>query len=170
MAMNVSQFQPSDNFNMAEFNDKITQINSGVNSEVSALKTLINEGVKFEIASYVGTGLNGASNPNSLTFSFAPTLVIYVGGVYLPSNVTGHNPDDRYLVIPKYMSTSYESYNGFAYTGHTQSTAYGKVSSDGKTISWYNTNTTSNAQLNSAKYTYYYIAIGFDDGAQNNLI
>lgn len=170
MAMNVSQFQPSDNFNMAEFNDKITQINSGVNSEVSALKTLINEGVKFEIASYVGTGLNGASNPSSLTFSFAPTFVIYMGSVDSDLHVSGHGSGQNWLAIPKYMSTSYRQYDGFAAQNYSDYSTYGKISPDGKTISWYNTSDVSFAQLNFANDTYYYIAIGFDDGAQNNLI
>lgn len=68
MALNVSQFQSSDNFNMAEFNDMISQINSGVNSEISALTTALNGKAKIQTGSYVGTGTYGSSNPCTLTF------------------------------------------------------------------------------------------------------
>ena len=71
MAMNVAPFQSTDEFTMAGFNGKISDINSGVDNEIaSALSGF----ARIETGSYVGTGTYGASNPNTLTFGFVPKV------------------------------------------------------------------------------------------------
>lgn len=105
---------------------------------------------KVEVGSYVGTGTYGSSNPNSLTFGFEPKLVvispkrhaekdgyIYGGIPWINGNTTGCS----YIIVNNYSSQK----------------VY--LSWDGKTVSWYSTNSAA-SQLNDSGITYYYIAIG----------
>ena len=63
--------------------------NQGKNADqdtlIAALQTAVSGKAKIEVGSYVGTGTYGASNPNSITCSFAPKLVFItsknVGGL-----------------------------------------------------------------------------------------
>ena len=75
MAMNVTPFVGTDNFNMETFNNMISQINSGVNSEISDVLAQLGTKARIQTGSYVGTGTYGASNPCSLTFDFVPKMV-----------------------------------------------------------------------------------------------
>lgn len=148
MAMNVSQFQPSDNFNMAEFNDKITQINSGVNSEVSALKTLINEGAKIETGTYTGTGTYGASNPNSLTFGFAPKFVF----------VARQNDMGSYPVL---IACSGMTSVGVFRTASSATYRHCQIQWNGNMISWWGFgDADAGDQMNYSGVIYNYFAIG----------
>ena len=142
MAMNVTPFQSTDEFTMAGFNGKISDINSGVNN---AITSALSGFARIETGSYVGTGTFGASKPNTLTFWFIHKLVIIK-----PNSTT-----DKYHfeVIQGQTKT-------FSYQHNTN---YGKVeiSWDGNSISWYCTSDDGpDGQLNKAEYTYYYIAIG----------
>lgn len=118
--------------------------------------------------SYVGTGVSGSSNPNSITFSRVPRLIILLGSRY--------NGNYRYdlhmytgqimmnVIYADQLTTSYQSGFGFAACYHSDS--YGKKSSDGKTISWYfdesehpSMNNKPQAQCNTSGETYYYVAL-----------
>lgn len=138
MAMNVSQFVSSDNFNMAEFNDMISQINSGVNSEVTALTTLINSGAKIQTGSYVGTGTYGESNPCSLTFDTPPKLVWLTSYISSGTRKLFDTWDGRRtpFMDSAILTTSYLQPLGFGL--RQPQLPYGKKSNDGKTIYWYN--------------------------------
>ena len=85
MAMNVASFVGTDNFNMETFNNMISQINSGVNSEISDVLAQLGTRAKIQTGSYVGTGTYGADNPYSLTFIILHNLLRYIlnGGVDL---------------------------------------------------------------------------------------
>lgn len=113
---------------------------------------------RIEVGSYTGSGTNGTSGPNSLTFGFAPKVVIMMG---YKIKATGNlsmlysGSAQYWMVYPSAMPTAYADKHGFASSG----SSYGKVSTDGKTIYWYNTSSAS-AQCNSANYIYYYMAIG----------
>ena len=76
MAMNVTPFVGTDNFDMATFNNMISQINSGVNSEISEVLAQLGTKAKIQTGTYVGTGTYGSSNPCSLTFDFEPEFVM----------------------------------------------------------------------------------------------
>ena len=115
--------------------------------------------VKIETGSYVGTGAVGSSNPNSLTFSFVPKLVMftkvtdsnnveYNSGYFLSSN----NPCPVVFDLTNLSNIFTKSYMGAR-------EIYCKLND--KTFSWYY-NSTSNPgyQLNASKYTYHYVAIG----------
>ena len=107
----------------------------------------------MESGSYVGTGTKGYSNPNSLTFPFAPKIIWcadaptdFGNSSYVSSIFTG------------VLTTEYQRYTGFGW----RSDIYGKKSSDGKTITWYYGGSSSDAnyQFNYSGRTYYYTAIG----------
>lgn len=142
MAMNVSQFVSSDNFNMAEFNDMISQINSGVNSEVAALTTLINSGAKIQTGSYTGTGTYGSSNPCSLTFNFVPKLFII-------SSTMGSTDDyDKWSMM----------YNPYNVSLGANSNYTNTVLWNANNVSWYSS--AGKYQYNVNNCTYKYVVIG----------
>lgn len=97
----------------------------------------------IEVKTYYGTGRYGSSNPNSVTFSFAPSFVVMISGV--PG---GWNSEDelfadssKLAVDMTTLTTSYADGKGFfshLYAGgHPRNHNYAKKSTDGKTLSWY---------------------------------
>ena len=120
---------------------------------------IVANGVKIEFGSYTGTGTYGQSNPNSLTFSFAPKYVWITGGFvnapYWTPRSLYANSASSLIYVPS-MPTSYSIER---YTLGTVSNGYGKRSADGKTIYWYHINNADN-QLNYSGGTYHYMAIG----------
>lgn len=113
---------------------------------------------RVQVVSYVGTGTYGADNPCSLTFDFPPKVVMFLRGYKKGSNQFGfltasHNTDNK-VVTPESLTTTYTRYNGFG--GNFGS--YAKKSEDGKTIFWYNEDTST--QGNNSGYTYYFLALG----------
>lgn len=117
--------------------------------------------------SYVGTGdYNsgtgwGSSNPTSLTFDFAPKLLIIGWQETLDNGFFSSNlgervtSDNYYSIYTGALTTQFKQYRGFG----DPSSSYAKKSSDGKTITWYATGH-ANAQRNDRRYKYYYLAIG----------
>lgn len=107
--------------------------------------------LRCETGAYVGTGVYGQENPNSIEFAFAPKLVLIYSA-------------DLNMVAPYIVGT------GAFYVGSLSSggTLYeNTVSVNGKTMSWYSTN--AQGQLNKAPSssgwlsfdgTYHYVAIG----------
>lgn len=123
-------------------------------------------GAQIETGSYVGTGTYGSSNPNSLTFDFPVAYIIFVG--YKSSS--DFNP----LVQSDYLTYSNPVFQCFAigntyeqsagpYLYESSSNAYAKVSSDRKTVYWYNTSN-ADRQLNGNRNTYYFIAFSAKGG------
>ena len=113
---------------------------------------------RVQVVSYVGTGTYGESNPCRLTFDFPPKVVMFLRGYKKGStqfgNLTASHSDDNKIVTPESLVTTYTRYNGFG--GPFGS--YAKKSEDGKTIFWYNEQ--SSTQGNDTGYTYYFLAIG----------
>lgn len=104
---------------------------------------------KIETGSYVGTGTYGSSNPNTLTFGFAPKFVLI-------SQVTASGTTIRWgFFNTEILSGSYQSF-GYATTSSVSGLSYAKINEN--TLSWYNTNGSID-QLNYDS-TYGYIAIG----------
>lgn len=118
---------------------------------------------RVQVVSYVGTGTYGSSNPNSLTFDFAPKVVMFlykqnfIDGYYsrFMHEATSYFTSDRENVISNTLSTEYKQKEGFGYVSTAQ---HGKISEDKRTIYWYNNN--QDNQANSQGYTYYYLGIG----------
>ena len=137
------------------------------NSVLAQIKTLLNQcnaaadaKTISELKSYVGTGTYGASNPTSLSFSFTPLFVIFIG--YYAPKAFGvgafNNPYSGLWMIPvSSLSTAYRQYFGFCLDN--TSSAYGKRSADSNTAYWYSTSNATE-QLNASGQTYYFLAIG----------
>lgn len=137
------------------------------NTVGSLVDELTANGVRMEIQSYAGKGLYGESNPCTLTFSFAPKVIMFVGAM---SNSNQWHSIDKLSadsttvticndkVLTDTLTTSYKNYNGF-YTNNAFSSAYIKKSEDNKTVMWYNTSV-SKYQLNDSAFTYYFMGIG----------
>ena len=143
MAMNVTPFVGTDNFNMETFNNMISQINGGVNSEISDVLAQLGTKAKVQTGSYVGTGTYGVNNPCSLTFDFAPKLVIIRKTNGSETGVFVYN-SENYLVL-----------------GGVRSAGFGPCSQSNNTISWYyETEKTPREQLNEQNKTYVWVAIG----------
>lgn len=158
MAMNVTPFQSSDNFNMTGFNNMISQINSGVDSEIESVNEQITSMPRVVFGSYVGTGKYGERYPNSITFDFAPKFVCVSinDGVVVDTSAI----DKTTGAFVTAWATAPSWSQGFGYSTKSK----GRKSTDGKTISWY-TKEDNDAygpkyQLNESGKTYYYMAIG----------
>lgn len=139
-----------------EYETKITDV---LGNLISIPADQIKDGVKIATGSYTGTGTYGSSHPNSLTFEFEPAVLLVSSpsqyglegfGFDGSSNVT-------YAMIGSVLTTSYKV--SFGIGVNTNSTGYGKKSSDGQKFSWYNTASAAN-QWNASKKVYHYIAIG----------
>lgn len=114
--------------------------------------------------SYAGTGQNGSANPTSITFGFAPKCVVFL----MRKNTNGAFENMSLLLskssyggsiveITDLMTTSFTISRGVGFNGYN-GTYYGKKSEDGKTISWYNTESAA-FQFNGSNETYYGIAL-----------
>lgn len=104
-------------------------------------------GAAYE-GTYTGTGTYGSGNPNTLTFTTAPSAVLI--------QLDGSNAQGAIL------QQGCES--AFCYIVNSNSTQYWRKlvvawSNDGKTLSWYNTQDAA-AQLNTSGAEYTYVAIG----------
>lgn len=95
-------------------------------------------GVQIETGSYVGTGTNGKSAPNSLTFGFEPKFVF----------ITQNNDYSSFAFLLYGSAQAASSQNGNIYSTFS-----------GKTVRWYSTYGDI-YQLNDKGITYCYLAIG----------
>ena len=113
--------------------------------------------------SYVGTGTVGSANPNTITFSKKPKIIIMLG--YTNTKGKWYSPviitDGWYTihtVITEILTTS--STEGAGLGQYSSSTKiYGNISDDGLTYSWYSTDSDADSQFNESGYTYYYALV-----------
>lgn len=158
--MAFTPFTEQDRPTMENFNEKFV--------------SLFGAGVQISEISYTGTGTYGASNPTSITFDFAPDVVIAMGcerdGSYIQKFSTtyqgGH--DCNFITYTKFIQSN--AYTGSVvafYDGNDGSTLYnncfGKKSEDGKTLSWYSLNG-AYSQLNYSGDIWHFIGIKFPEG------
>lgn len=120
---------------------------------ITTAQTTANARSKIASGSYTGTGTYGSGNKNSISFSFAPKLVIIQTRKGSPESIqtcifmqTGTTPSSDH---------GFDG-NGFKSSGYTPK-ATGSLS--GSTLSWYNSDSSSE-QMNISGQTYYYIAFG----------
>ena len=99
--------------------------------------------VKIATGSYTGTGTNGSSNANTLTFGFVPKIV-FIG------SSTGA------IAVGGFINAS-----GYAWAAINGSISQYAITLnwDGNSVSWY-ANNNADSQLNHSGTTYYYVAIG----------
>lgn len=123
---------------------------------------------KIATGSYVGTDTFGASNLNTLTFDFAPKLVIFTVKRATTSNSTTYPNEYSYITLTddydspiidmSALTSDAYAYN-YAPRMDSNNKSYAKKSADGKTLYWYNNNSAAR-QCNSAGSEYFYVAIG----------
>lgn len=127
------------------------------NDALAKIKNLIdsananaNTKTQMEITSYVGTGTAGSDNPCSITFSFSPDLILYIGqddSFGFPNRMYDL---ENLCVLCSILTTSYQSSKVFGMDG--------KKSSDGKTVFWYDYYGDDETQLNKNGSVYYFAA------------
>lgn len=109
---------------------------------------------KIETGSYVGTGTYGESNPNTLTFVFAPKLVLIYDGsktyaMFFAFGLGGEYTSGGYLL---------------AWESEMNVTNDTRAKINGNVLNWYASNTSATTaraiQLNVESKTYHYFAIG----------
>lgn len=105
----------------------------------------------IETGSYVGTGTYGQANPNTLTFGFAPKLVI----------IGGRNNQNTYgSTIAIMDSAFFMAIAGKSSSLSPDSSSWEAVSITGNSMSWYTTENSDSYQFNVSGESYHYIAIG----------
>lgn len=125
----------------------LAQTVGGDTTLTDVLGTKLTVGGLIESGSYVGTGVNGPGNENSLTFSFVPYMVVIVrnsAGTFYPGTVfiKGQTLSDG-------IGNNESSNGSYALS----------VSWYGKSVSWYHTSSAIR-QLNAEGESFYYFAIG----------
>lgn len=93
--------------------------------------------LQIQTGTYVGSGVYGSTNQNSLTFEFVPKIVI---------------------VLSK-TETALNNQDSFIYIGQPGSTGNQMFDLNLKTLSWHSERS-EQTQCNTAGSTYYYVAIG----------
>lgn len=112
---------------------------------------------KVAVGSYLGTGTFGSGNPCSLTFDFAPKIVIITG------QSSGLYPKDGYWSSNCFIWT-YGQTTVYKYASNT--TSYITCSLSGNTLSWYHgsqsidDNKRASGQCNVSGEIYLYLVIG----------
>lgn len=127
---------------------------------------------KMEVASYVGTGTYGKDNPCSVTFSFAPKIVVATytdgGRPMFQLDAGDYLARCNWMMLADVLTTEFKAGVGFGTSVWISSrvfSCYGKKSEDGKTFSWYQTcddgSDCSTIQLNSSGATMNFVGLGF---------
>jgi hypothetical protein len=114
--------------------------------------------------SYVGTGTYGESNPNRLTFDFAPKVVLLLGvtgsdGTSWSSRLGKTDYGSNTIMVLDAMTTEYKQRDGFINSNKSDYKNYGRKSADGKTVEWYST-ISADTQCNSSGVNFHHLAIG----------
>lgn len=99
---------------------------------------------RVQVVSYVGTGVAGPDNPNTLTFDFPPKFFAIM------KNKSNYN----------YRTFAIRGVGWFSYVNNDGNNNYCIIRWEGKTVSWYSYRSYTNQQYNDIGETYYAIAIG----------
>jgi len=137
-------------------------------TSIAALKSALGiSGGNVIAGSYVGNGRWGRSYPNSITFSFAPMLVVIAE--YMNYSITTTIKYYPKVIVSK-LTTSWGGdglgYENVVTSGGKNYVTSGKRSSDSKTVYWYAEELSdptgtdcSSQQFNQNGTTYHYFAI-----------
>ena len=142
--------ESTDTFSPQPLNENMEKVEAALKAQGDTVQVLYSGQLKCATGSYVGTGKNGASTPNKLTFPFTPKIVvvvadaqgcIYGGTIFLYGQTQSGN-----------MSNSVNS-SGSAYVSRV-TLSWGENS-----VSWYSTYHPE-VQMNLSDVTYRYLVIG----------
>ena len=136
----------------------------GLNSILSNLKNS-----QMQIKTYVGNGEFSADKPTSVSFDFAPDVVILLGltngtRFISPCNTSYTCYNTNTVMISSLLTTEYKKGYGFWGTGSStivDNYTFAKKSEDGKTFYWYQTENTGSAfyHFNSPNHTFYVLGL-----------
>lgn len=113
----------------------------------------LGEKVQIATGSYTGTGTYGISNPCSLTFEFAPKMIMIFGKL--------DNADNAYFGFWIQGSSGMPIFISRAGSSSDGGVSYGQNASlSENTFSWYNRFGSAQISLNASGQLYSYIAIG----------
>lgn len=102
---------------------------------------------------YTGTGNYGENNKNSLTFTFAPKMIIIMNAAIYAKRAAFINPGIRALCVKADDNTE-------TLTAYSDSQVWALVTSiNDNTVTWYSSISAA-AQMNTDSNTYYYVAYG----------
>lgn len=112
---------------------------------------------KIATGSYVGTGVYGEANPNSLTFPFEPKVVMVCSDTIQLLYGTSYGGHPVFGVLWEQLSSDYKSIGNNRYSSMM-------VKTTDNTLSWYTTETSgssaASSQLNTSGDVYRYVVIG----------
>ena len=143
MAMNVTPFVGTDNFNMETFNNMISQINSGVNSEISDVLAQLGTKAEIVYSSYVGMATHASANPSTSAFASKPLFIV----IRAAEGNFGTGADQKLILV--YGSTWCKSTD-------TSSNSHNFVTWSGNSVSWYGYS--AYGQMNESGTVYRYVA------------
>lgn len=111
------------------------------------------------VVRYIGTGVYGAANPITITapFRINAMIMLYSGAYYTDQSNLMVNAAD--------LNTEYTNYAAFYRNGSYSSQSYGsstfgKISTDGRSYSWYNTEIANDYVFNAKGVKYSILVIG----------
>ena len=140
----LKRWDPEDRILHTEFNDNWDKIDTALKSnadKAAALQTALAScgNCKIVYGTYTGTGKYGRENPNKLTFSGKPVLVI----VQAQSNTTDF---DFHLRLVRGCGWAVGDRGNYSYTN---SVAWGE-----NYVSWYNDKAETQFNLQNSVYSY----------------
>ena len=140
----LKRWDPEDRILHTEFNDNWDKIDTAIKGNadgVAALQTALAScgNCKIVYGTYTGTGKYGRENPNKLTFSGKPVLVI----VQAQSNTTDF---DFHLRLVRGCGWAVGDGGNYSYTN---SVAWGE-----NYVSWYNDKAETQFNLQNSVYSY----------------
>lgn len=141
--LRLPQWEGSDRIHHEDFNEAFDKIDEAI-----AVCPHV------EIGSYVGTGTYGEDNPNTLTFSFAPKVVVITE--MSKFNFPGYS---NLLKNNWFFYRGTETLTGMYPNGSTARPGTLYLDWEGNRFSWY-VNANAAAQFNTNGSTYCYLAIG----------
>ena len=134
------------NGKLIQYNNNIYQSNLLRMLNINDYNNIIDNSIKIETGSYVGTGTYGQSNRNRLTFEFEPKILFTLSKDATGAMMTINGSSASTAYLATYVGTN-------------------RITFSGNTVSWYwqdggNSSTYPNVQQNQSRMTYNYIAIG----------
>lgn len=127
-------------------------------SLIDAANGNVNTKAKIAIGSYLGTGSYGLSSPNTIHADFSIKFVWLIGYASENNPFYATIDDRRPYMTSSILTTDFKKDAGIT-LDINNGAAYGKLSPDGRSYSWYHTYD-AYRQYNSVGNTYFYVAMG----------
>ena len=140
------------NYDLPQWEDSDRVTRSDMNAAMAGIDAALASGTRTAYGYYVGTGVCGYANYNSLTFEFTPKIVLLLDNLEDYAYIT---PERRPVVIFWGASKWFSMNESVVNAGNV-------LRFDGNKLWWYLQNTSSSEyakyQLNKQNARYYYFA------------